>query len=412
MVRFKIMYRKKEDRISLLPDCLLLEIISRLELSTKEVIKTTSTISKRWQHLWTQLPTLAFIYKEDITDLCYTSDLTDYFSFIDKTLTQYPTDVNLNKFKLIIRNNSQVYTQPKSQVYSWIRHAITRNVQEVDLLIWDDVRCPEKFSYDDELFFNNSCLMSMKLSYCVFNPPNGAIRWDKLKCLCIDDGTLDGDSIGKVLSGSPCLETLELNNCYVVGRIPKSLFGNFGVEQLSCGIETYESFKYGDELFLDDSYPLSIKLSRGIFSPLNGAIRLEKLKFLCIDSGKLVEDSIGKILSGSPCLETLKLNYCYGVRRIDVTSKSVKNLVFSNHSWLNVGAGYIDTIKINAPYILSLTINGSLCLEKILLLNVSSLVKADLDYMDNKHFDVALGRTRKYTKEEFLSSKTDYLLNQ
>jgi hypothetical protein len=33
---------EKEDRISSLPDCLLLEIISRLELSTKEVIKTTS----------------------------------------------------------------------------------------------------------------------------------------------------------------------------------------------------------------------------------------------------------------------------------------------------------------------------------------------------------------------------------
>ncbi|GJR28624.1 ribonuclease H-like domain, reverse transcriptase, RNA-dependent DNA polymerase [Tanacetum coccineum] len=83
-----------EDRISLLPDCLLLEIISRLELSTKEVIKTTTTISKRWQHLWTKLPTLVFIYKDDVTDLPYNTDLTDYCSFIDKTLTQCPTDVN------------------------------------------------------------------------------------------------------------------------------------------------------------------------------------------------------------------------------------------------------------------------------------------------------------------------------
>ena len=52
---------KKEEGISSLPDCLLIEIISRLDL-TKEAIKT-STLSKRWQHLWTQVPNLILIHQ-------------------------------------------------------------------------------------------------------------------------------------------------------------------------------------------------------------------------------------------------------------------------------------------------------------------------------------------------------------
>ncbi|GKD24542.1 hypothetical protein Tco_1230756, partial [Tanacetum coccineum] len=74
---------EEEDRISWLPDLLLLEIISRIKvkikdyeeqeqeqeqerlMTTKEVIKTTAPISKRWQHLWTKLATLRLIYFYD-----------------------------------------------------------------------------------------------------------------------------------------------------------------------------------------------------------------------------------------------------------------------------------------------------------------------------------------------------------
>ncbi|GKF96204.1 ribonuclease H-like domain-containing protein [Tanacetum coccineum] len=142
----------------------------------------------------------------------------------------------------------------------------------------------------------------MEVSGLEFNPP--AICWDKLKFLRIDNGKLDEDLIGKVLSGSPCLETLELNDCYLVGRIPKSLFGNFGVlERLSSNLKTYGSFSFDDELFLDDLYPTSMKLLHCVFNPPTGAICCDKLKFLCIERGELDEDIIGYILSGSPFLE-------------------------------------------------------------------------------------------------------------
>ncbi|GJX08276.1 hypothetical protein Tco_0196208 [Tanacetum coccineum] len=48
-------------------------------------------------------------------------------------------------------------------------------------------------------------------------------------------------------------------------------------------------------------------------------------------TARLVGDSIGKILSRSPCLETLELDNCYGVSRIDATSNNFKNLVLTNY---------------------------------------------------------------------------------
>nr|GFA29920.1 hypothetical protein [Tanacetum cinerariifolium] len=172
----------EEDRISSLPDHLLLEIISRIKImdawkkeerlmSTKEVFQTT-TISERRRHL---LPTLVFIEE----------------------------DFMINDEDVLSKGATDLY-HDMLPVNSWIHYAITRNVQEIDLRI-----------------------MSM--------------------------GELDEDLIGNILSGSPCLETLELNECDVDGRIAKSLFGNFGVlERLSCEIGTYERISDDDELFLDD----------------------------------------------------------------------------------------------------------------------------------------------------------------
>ncbi|GKA64951.1 hypothetical protein Tco_0764658, partial [Tanacetum coccineum] len=116
-------------------------------------------------------------------------------------------------------------------------------------------------------------------------------------------------------------------------------------------LETYERFSYHDELLGDTiETSISMKLSRCVFNPPNRAIHWDKLKFLC-------------------------------PTRIDVTSKSVKNLVLS-YCGDNLSAWdfYTDTIKINAPYILSLTIKGIMYLEELLLENVSSLVKDDLNF--------------------------------
>nr|GEY59377.1 hypothetical protein [Tanacetum cinerariifolium] len=282
---------KGVDRLNELKDEMLVaNIISRLDCTTKEVIKTTTTISKRWKNLWTSLPHLIFSDVDDVTDLVGAEpNLHGYMSFIDDTLNQCPTNLTLKRFKLDINFSSRVNSDFKLRANSWIRYAISRKAEDVDLRLWDEGVGVE-FSYDDEVFFDNLCFNRVKLTCGVLNPPNGAISWGRLDCLILSCVTLDEDMIEKILSRSPCLESLELNDCY-------------------------------------------------------------------------------------------------GYRRIDITSKSVKELVFSGYNSHNEyytdDVAYIDCVKINAPYISSLTIEGELVLRELVLLNVSSLVKADLDYWIN-----------------------------
>nr|GEW98688.1 reverse transcriptase domain-containing protein [Tanacetum cinerariifolium] len=192
----------EEDRISWLPDCLLVEIISRLP-ETKYAIRTC-TLSKRWQHLWNQVPNL-IIYTHGHIRPWY--DTPQFYLSIERIISQLN---NLKLFKLPAYYNNQT----ESHVYSCIRNAITRNVQELDFYM-------NYYSYDDggdsefvlpEFFFISSSFIHLKLCHCVFNDAV-VVRWENLRTLRIDDAEIDQNSIKNILSGSPLLETLMLGNC-------------------------------------------------------------------------------------------------------------------------------------------------------------------------------------------------------
>nr|GEV72663.1 hypothetical protein [Tanacetum cinerariifolium] len=68
----------------------------------------------------------------------------------------------------------------------------------------------------------------------------------------------------------------------------------------------------------------------------------------------------------------LVLHNCFGFELLDVTSTGVKNLEFSTCDYHDL------TVKINAPHIFSLTIKDALDFEQLSLLNLSSLLKAEL----------------------------------
>nr|GEX23293.1 hypothetical protein [Tanacetum cinerariifolium] len=252
---------EEEDRISLLPDCLIIEIISLLP-TTKEAIKT-SALSKRWQYLWTHVPYLIFLKRHDDNH-----SISDFFSFVDQTLTQCRQS-NLIKFSVQTTYDIQF----ESQVNSWIRYAVNRNVQDLCLALWTRFEFELRYG----LFFTNSSFTNLFVSRCNFIP-SCAISWNKLTTLHIAHANLNEDLIENILSGSPLLEDLVLYNCD-------------------------------------------------------------------------------------------------GFKRIDITSKSVKNFLFY---------GYVssrdDIIEINAPYIVSLAIEYDMFLGMLSLLNVSSLLKAYLNY--------------------------------
>jgi hypothetical protein len=251
-----------ENRISLLPDCLLVEILSRLD-DTKYAIRT-GTLSKRWQHLWPQLSNLFFTHETG-------RNIPQFYSSLKRILTSQTHQVN--KLKL------HAYYNDRTEVSNCIFSAISRNVQEVDFRMtrhWYE----SLHSYVTEL--------------------------------------------GYVL--------------------PAFFF-------------TCSSF-------------IHVRLCGGLFQQA-GVISWENLKTLHIRATEIDQNMFENILSGSPLLETLELFRCRGIQWIDITTnKSVKNLRLKN----------CGIIHINAPYILSLAIKGHVWFKHLMLLNVSSLIKVELNY--------------------------------
>nr|GEY81406.1 hypothetical protein [Tanacetum cinerariifolium] len=107
----------------------------------------------------------------------------------------------------------------------------------------------------------------------------------------------------------------------------------------------------------------------------------KNLRSLSLSNVNLNEGMIQNIFSGSPVLETLEFEECGGFKQLDITSKSVKNFVFSGGSTLMYEDVY--PLDLNAPNILSLTIKGGSLLQMIWLIDVSSLVEANLDNDDD-----------------------------
>ncbi|GJR10425.1 F-box/LRR-repeat protein 25-like protein [Tanacetum coccineum] len=133
------------------------------------------------------------------------------------------------------------------------------------------------------------------------------------------------------------------------------------------------------EFFFTCSSFVHLKLFQCYFDNLD-VICWKNLRSLSIAYGIFDEDLFQNILSRTPVLETLVSECCCGFELIDITNESVKNFVICG------GSMDIDTLQINAPHIQSLTIKDDFDLNVILLLNMSFVVQAELDYCNTKNF--------------------------
>ncbi|KAJ4901561.1 putative F-box/FBD/LRR-repeat protein [Raphanus sativus] len=185
------------DRISLLPDSLLTQIL--LHLPTKDSVKT-SLLSTRWRNLWLDVPGLDL----HSNDFRYSSSAIK--TFTDKFL-ESNRESRLLKFK-IKYDECNVYLFGISE---WFVTAVNRGARVLDV---DTLRCP---FYKDLMpldVYKSRSLVSLKLVNVGLLNPGFVVSLPCLKIMhlediqyCSDDGAL---IVEKLVSGCPVLEDLTL----------------------------------------------------------------------------------------------------------------------------------------------------------------------------------------------------------
>jgi len=149
----------KEDRISNLPDGVLLHILSRLP--TKTAV-TTSRLSHRWRHLWQHLSVLDFA--DDESHGCDQSKELDAFrSFAVLVNSVFLALHNPRGIRKMILNCSHSLFCDKYRtlsVESWVRAAIGPYLEELDLTLY---ACHHGSSFNlPQTLFTSSNLVSLR----------------------------------------------------------------------------------------------------------------------------------------------------------------------------------------------------------------------------------------------------------
>nr|XP_023873449.1 putative F-box protein At1g49610 isoform X2 [Quercus suber]POE84600.1 putative f-box/lrr-repeat protein [Quercus suber] len=224
-----------EDRISTLPDSILLSILSFLP--TQKAI-TTGVLSKRWAYLWTSIPSLSFELEgyrshgygyhsknynpmDDFTSAVDPMDdftsavdpMDDFISAVDHTLLLHRAP-KLRDFSVRFNYERDL----KARLDLWVRFATTAKVNQLSLHLSPPSFLDSGGYQLPQHLYANEFVSKFNFSYCkIF--PNGLLHWSSLKHLCIGQSALCDDVIREVLMGSPRLESLELHDCWEFHRL-------------------------------------------------------------------------------------------------------------------------------------------------------------------------------------------------
>ncbi|KAL2467711.1 F-box/LRR-repeat protein-like [Forsythia ovata] len=212
----------QEDRISILPDVLLHQILLLIDL--KQAVQTC-VLSKRWRHLWATLAILDFDFRRHAirsgVDLSWShhheEHMPRFMNFANQIISCRDINSSISNFRL---SSSNFTSTNASFVEKWVDYVINHNVQELDI---DAYHSPKPLKFPQSLFVCKS-LQVLKLRHYFdsmiipkpFSLPN-------LKILHLDRFPFrDNDpfSFSKdPFSGFPNLEELILRRSEVSGLI-------------------------------------------------------------------------------------------------------------------------------------------------------------------------------------------------
>ncbi|XP_061358371.1 F-box/LRR-repeat protein At3g26922-like [Gastrolobium bilobum] len=188
-----------------MPDAVLCHILSFLP--TKDCV-TTSTLSRRWRHIWKDLQVL---------DFCQNScQGFEHLAVLVNRVLALRKGYDIRGFRL-----SCLYSdRDSSSVAKWVQIAIGPNLEELRL----ELHSNAGFRSMPHTLFTCSKLVSLSLSYGIHIEKPAAVCLPSLKMLNLCH--INVDFYETLLSGCPALETLTLSicaKCLTKVHVPPSL---------------------------------------------------------------------------------------------------------------------------------------------------------------------------------------------
>ncbi|KAL3653036.1 hypothetical protein CASFOL_002717 [Castilleja foliolosa] len=193
----KRMKKMPIDRLSALPDGILIHILSFLGLKESAV---TSVLSKRWEFFWAELPRLEFYEGSKERD-----KIRQFAAMINRTLL-IRRGAHLEMFYVGFRYDESF----ASDVDSWLDFAVKNKAKEIRLHLWSRTR--ENLYRLPETMYSNPSLIRFSAHDCNMDTL-AKIDWRSLTRLDINDSTLPQHVIENILSGCPVLHALSLEEC-------------------------------------------------------------------------------------------------------------------------------------------------------------------------------------------------------
>ncbi|KAL7087679.1 hypothetical protein ACP275_13G082800 [Erythranthe tilingii] len=211
------------DRLSDLPDSILCHILSLLP--TKISVRTT-ILARRWRYLWSFVPNLDFEFADKSTT-------------IDRVLLLHKL-LKIDTFRISDANDYNA-----SQIDTWIRFAVERNVRNLHIGLEYQGKIPPS----PKCIFTCKTLVDLRLANCTVFPVSGVVCLPRLKILHLQFIS-EYESLPHLLSGCPVLEDLVLL-LYFYHRSCKIYSPT--IERLSVEFRSHEPEEevYGDRLEID-----------------------------------------------------------------------------------------------------------------------------------------------------------------
>ncbi|KAJ4897516.1 FBD-associated F-box protein [Raphanus sativus] len=314
-----------EDRLSVLPDDLLLRILSPLR--TEDAIYT-SFLSKRWRYLWKMVPNLKF-------DSCYSYAFSD---LVYKSLALHKAPF-LESLHVKIRHERDA-----SDVGIWIRAALARNGRRLILsvtFINEVVRFPSVlFSWNDTLVFlklkhcivlnfpSRVCLMSLRNLHLYFvmfrdeksvcNLLSGCPRLEDLvvyrgSAVDVDSPDQERDGGGYVIN-APSLRYLDVSRfvgreVFLIENSPELVEANV--------VDVYDIANENIMASLTSATRLCLRLSPLQIKYPTGSIFCQLVSLELCTGKKEWWNLLARMLDSSPKLQILKLVPAYYLRDVD-----------------------------------------------------------------------------------------------